>query len=1438
MTRKPLLFVILLLLTSVAMAQNPVANFTSNVTSGCAPLVVTFTDQSTGDPKFWNWDFGNGQLSTVQNPTIVYGDPGVYTVRLVVRNADGTDGITKTNYISVTAAPFTNFSSNIANGCVPSVVQFTDLSTTVSGSIVSWNWDFGDGTTSTAQHPQHTYTDNGFYNVGLTVKNSAGCEGGVTRVRYIRIVSGVTADFSNTTPITCRPPFTINFNNETSGPGTLTYTWQLGNGNISGDNNPSTVYNTSGNYSVKLVVSSSFGCSDSITKEVAITGNATDFNGPDSTCINREVNFTNSFSSPPTSVTWDFGDGASANTLNASHSYAVAGTYSVKMINVYAECTDSISKTITVNPPPIVSFSSDKTIACEGPMQVNFQDNTLNAGTWTWEFGDGGTSTQRNPAHTYIAAGDYNVKLTVTDAFGCTNDTTRNAFIRIVPPVITSSNVNTGGCVPFTWQPTATASSFDGIASYTWDLGNGTTVTGQTPGSFVYPTPGSYITRLTVTTNQGCTVSESGVLRTGTPPSPAFTATPLSACASPGIQFTNNTPGTGLEYLWDFGDGSSSTNENVTHSFSDTGTFAVKLIAVNNGCQVPVTQSVHVRPPVAGFDFTVDCVTGNRVSFTNTSKTDPAYGTISYSWDFGDGTPVSTAINPVHQFPSIDVYTVRLTVTNDTCSYTISETINLVVEPADFVVSKASPICRNEVVTLSAINSKPENVQKYSWIINGDTIPIHDRSFRYNFATNGQYNLVLHLLDSNGCSNTSAATTVTVTGPRALFAGDTLEACGNSLITFTDQSIPDQPIIRWEWDFGDSTSQSFTAAPFTHRYNDTGTFDIRLRVSDANGCMDSLTRTQLVTISNPQAAFGADTSLLCPGVSIILKDSSIGTGLSYSWDLGDGTTSTDQSPVHTYTGPDTTYTVRLAISDLTGCTDTTIRQQFIRVLRPKPAFTAVDTNSICPPLETKFFYGGSDYESYYWDFGDSTDISTLKDPTHFYNGYGNFTAKLYLIGHGGCIDSAEHQVVVSNPNNTRFTYNPLSACNELNVTFDVEPPPFTKFFIYYGDGVIDSSQNKTPTYLFNSPGSYYPYLGLRDSVGCEASIGTPSIVNIIGAQPLFGIDNNEFCDTGTVYFTDYTIGNDPVVSINWKFGDGNTTSTQHPTHTYTTPGNHVVMLTVVTQSGCTDSITDTVHIYRTPTMQIQSLDTICINSSVTFSGNITVPDSLTQFNWNFGNGNTSNNFSPVTTFGSTGDFTVKLDTKVPFGCAASTSKSVHVVPLPVITTTNPTVMAGMGINLPVTYTGNLVNYNWSPVNSLDCSDCAVPFAKPGKTTTYKVTATDVYGCSNTGEVTVFVVCSDKNLFVPNTFSPNNDGSNDRFYPRGSGLTRIQNMRIFNRWGQTVFHKSNIAANDPNGGWDGTFNGKKLDPDVYVYTIDVLCENGEVFPFKGNVMLLK
>jgi beta propeller repeat protein len=154
----------------------PAADFSSNVTSGTAPLNVAFTDKSTGTPTAWKWSFGDGSaLVTEYNPTYTYSKAGTYTVKETVSNAAGKDTEIKTNYITVKAAPVkapvAAFSVSTTSGKAPLKVQFTDKST---NNPTSWKWSFGDGTYSTSKNPSHTYSKAGRYTVYLTVKNAAG----------------------------------------------------------------------------------------------------------------------------------------------------------------------------------------------------------------------------------------------------------------------------------------------------------------------------------------------------------------------------------------------------------------------------------------------------------------------------------------------------------------------------------------------------------------------------------------------------------------------------------------------------------------------------------------------------------------------------------------------------------------------------------------------------------------------------------------------------------------------------------------------------------------------------------------------------------------------------------------------------------------------------------------------------------------------------------------------------------------------------------------------------------------------------------------------------------------------------------------------------------------------------------------------------------------
>jgi gliding motility-associated-like protein len=1445
-----LVLVLILLFTSgyAALAQVPVAEFTANRTSGCAPLVVTFTDQSTGSPTSWNWGFSNGQLSNTQNPTVTFSLPGTYSVSLVVQNADGTHGITKTDYITVFPAPQVAFGADITTGCVPVTIQFTDYSLPMAGTIATWEWDFGDGGTSNQQNPQHTYTSVGFFNVILRVTSTTGCATTRNYVRFIRIVPGVTAEFSNSNPASCTAPFTVNFQNLTSGPGTMSYQWDLGNSTTSTASDPSTIYNAAGTYNVKLVARSSFGCEDSITKPVTLTTYTTAINSPDTVCLNSTVSFQNNSSPAPVSSVWNFGNGNTSNRINDTTSYLAPGNYQVRLVNTYATCIDSVPKTITVLGPPAVDFNAPNVMGCQAPFIVNFQDISPDAAGWQWDFGDGNTSTQQNPAHTYQDTGRFDVTLTITDSKGCRNTITKSAYVQIIRPQVSLTNVPNGGCIPFSFTPTANVTTIDGVASWFWDFGDGFTTTAQNPAAHIYPAAGTYDFTLRITTNGGCTetVTIPAGIRTGTPPVVNFSMAPTDACAGATVSFTDMSVAPVDRWEWSFGDGNSSSDQNPTHTYSDTGRFNVQLTAYNNGCgRSAAMQVIHIKPPVADFDFQVQSCTNRRqVMFTDRSLTNTFYGPVTYAWSFGDPANSTSAVqgNTSFTYPSLGSYTVTLTVTNGACSFTTSRLVQLVGDVADISMPKTS-LCREELMTVTATNSDPQHITLYEWALDGGTYTGGGSSYNVAFSNAGPHTVTLRITDINGCQDVKTSN-INVTGPSANFTASNPGGCSNSPITFNDLSTPAGSITSWSWDFDDGRPPVvMNAPPFTHSFTDTGTYTVRLTVTDNTGCTNSYTLPDSVIITRPRAGFTANNLTVCPDVNHYFYDTSSGRGLSYQWSFGDGGTSTLQNPVHIYTGPDSVYTVKLVITDAAGCRDSVVKDDWIAVRMPKAAFTVSDTSTICAPIETHFTFQGEDYYSFYWDFGDG-GTSTLQNTSNFYNATGSYTATLYLTGFGGCTATASTTINVYDPiASTNISYSPVRACNELMVNFNVTRPPSTKYIFYFGDGAIMDTNATSFQHFYSRPNYYYPYLILTDSQDCQIAISGNPRIEVIGAIPLFGKDKKQFCDSGVVTFQNYTLApNDPVVSRVWDFGDNTTSTDVNPVHFYSQPGTYEVTQTVTTTQLCTNTIRDTVRVYGTPHARINGDTIVCINEVLPLQGELLRRDTSITWRWNLGNGSNSTDTTPSVKFGAAGHYTIQLITSNLLDCRDTTYKDIYVPNDPVISIEqNPVVIVvGNGIPLPVTYSDSIATYAWTPATRLDCTDCPNPYATPQFDITYKISVEDIYGCKASRDITVNVICNQENYFIPNTFSPNADGMNDIFAPRGKAIHRINSMKIFNRWGELVWEKRNFMANDrtPSGGWDGTYKGKPAQQDVYVYIIEFVCDNAQVIPFKGNVTLIR
>jgi PKD repeat protein len=353
--------------TTGTTVKTPVASFTGTPTSGVAPLTVTFTDTSINTPTAWAWTFGDGATSALRNPSHIYSTAGTYTVSLKATNAAGSNTLTRTSYIAVTAAPVApvaSFTGTPTSGVAPLTVTFTDAST---NSPTAWVWTFGDGTTSTAQNPSHIYSTAGTYTVSLKATNAVGSNT-LTRTDYITVTAAPVipvADFDGT-PTSGMASLAVTFTDKSSNDPTM-WAWTFGDGTTSTAKTPSHTYSKAGTYTVSLrATNGAGGTTETKTGYITVlapTPTPTPTPAPvlpdasfTATPVSGQpplaVQFTDTSAGNPTQWSWNFGDKATSTIRNPSHIYAKAGSYTVTLTVRNANGSDKVmmKKYITVQP--------------------------------------------------------------------------------------------------------------------------------------------------------------------------------------------------------------------------------------------------------------------------------------------------------------------------------------------------------------------------------------------------------------------------------------------------------------------------------------------------------------------------------------------------------------------------------------------------------------------------------------------------------------------------------------------------------------------------------------------------------------------------------------------------------------------------------------------------------------------------------------------------------------------------------------------------------------------------------------------------------------------------------------------------------------------------------------------------------------------------------
>jgi gliding motility-associated-like protein len=644
-------------------------------------------------------------------------------------------------------------------------------------------------------------------------------------------------------------------------------------------------------------------------------------------CKNSPFNFSMTFPYQPTQIRWVFGPALNAMgiadvTINSptydstwtvngrqlykyklpsSYTITVAGTYPIQVLaqNPTADgCSgeQQIDYDLQIFDPPLANFSFTSNGCLTDSVHFLGTANTSGRSVinHSWSFGDGNVASIQNPSHLYLSANTYTVKYSVITDVGCLSDTAQKTLPISTPPIAKFS-VSTPTCEDelLTFTDQSTASAGPAIVKWTWSFGDSTpqvVAANGNPQSHMYTSFGSYSASLLVETSSGCKSLLSSQ-QISIAPQPFANFSFNGACLPSGTtQFTDQSSiavGNISQWLWNFGDGTTSTQQHPVHNYSSTGPFNVTLlVTTNNGCtddSVKIMDKIHAQP-LAAFSAPAEVCNGTAISFTDQSTA--SNSTVAqWLWDFGDGT-TSTQQNPTKTYAGPNTYNIKLTVVSAVgCSSAVA-TKNIVVNDLPTTTFNiSSPNCINQNITFNdASAANAGNIIKWTWNFGdgNNSILTSNNPFTHAYSATGSYNATLQVETNKGCVSTIFTKQVMISSlPVANFGLP--ESCLNDPFSqFSDSSSIDdgsQNLFTYQWSFGDQNANA--ANPNTsvlknpqHKYTATGPYSVTQTVTSNNGCSSSITKTFFVNGSVPVPSFSLPTTSVCSGSTIDLSENS------------------------------------------------------------------------------------------------------------------------------------------------------------------------------------------------------------------------------------------------------------------------------------------------------------------------------------------------------------------------------------------------------------------------------------------------------------------------------------------------------------------------------------------------------------------------------------
>jgi gliding motility-associated-like protein len=820
------------------------------------------------------------------------------------------------------------FAPSFTEGCHPLNVVFADES---DGSS-TYLWDFGDGSASGLQNPQHTFTNTGTVDSVYTVVLVSTASNNACRDTFsvdITVHPYIFANFTITNTLGCNP---LDVVIENSSVYAEFYRWDFGDGYDTITYNTDAIvhrfynadFSDQQDYEITLIAESYSGCNDESRRTITVEPDIIAGFNPSQTegCNPMPVNFTN-ISNGAAYYLWDFGNGTTSQITSPSHTFSNIGssdtTYRVWLYTTASNnvCLDSVYTDILVHPYIKADFTVEENIQCT-PSVVHFNNASVGGQTFYWDFDDGSdtTTTEMNfVAHifnnsSFVDIGVLQVTLTAENAAGCTSQSTR--IVEIYPDIeaLFTSSINEG-CHPLNVN-------FDNLSNggyiFSWDFGDGASEDVTSPDHIFTNFTDDPVTRqvhLTATSQYNCTSEITADITIHPKPTARFEANNIIGCPPLDVPIINASINAD-QYSWIFGDGDiqdTTSNDPINHIYEnlgdETATYDLKLITSSDfGCVDSIQQRILVYPyAVAAYSSDSAGCSPLTVLFENESLRGN-----SYLWDFGDGV-LSTMTYPTHIF------------TNDGITDSVFNV---------------------ELTAISRFGCTDTVIQQIT------VFPFPTPEFTYS--------------------------------PVYQYYPDATV----SLVNATNDGSWD-----YLWEFGDGM-ESDLEDPGTYTYNHWGTYNIVLNVSNDH-CAQSVTHWVRIFAPMPIADFEADVYVGCVPLAISFQNNSI-YGETYYWDFDDGETSAEFEPQHTYTVPGL-YQVRLIVS-AEGGQDFAFRE--VDAYRLPEVYFTVEPDSVMLPDEIVKGFNFSKYaDRYLWDFGDGTTY-TIEDPVHLYTELGVYDVSLQV----------------------------------------------------------------------------------------------------------------------------------------------------------------------------------------------------------------------------------------------------------------------------------------------------------------------------------------------------------------------------------------------------------------------------------------------------------